>query len=151
MTDARRHSSRDRRRRILAFSRHHETPRQLVIELNEAEDDYIVHGDFAADEFTQNWERLRLVLQDARGKATRQQLLDDWPEDFPCPHGSTLLRWLQRAVAAGLVCQEGSGRRSDPLRYWLPRQQPAASDPVRDLDALVEASQRATEQRLGLR
>jgi hypothetical protein len=30
---------------------------------------------------------------------------------------------LTRAVAAGLVCQEGTGRRADPLRYWLPGQE----------------------------
>lgn len=139
----------DRRRRILAFSRHEESPRQLVIELNEAGDDYIVHGDFSSDEFTQNWERLRLVLQDARGKRTRRALREEWPEDFPCPHDSTLLRWLQRAVAAGLVCQEGTGRRSDPLRYWLPNRE-AEGDSLRELQALVEKSRRETEENLGL-
>ena len=29
-------------------------------------------------------------------------------------------RWLEQAVRRGLVRQEGSGKRTDPFRYWLP-------------------------------
>ena len=108
------------RRRILAHSRYEETPRQLVLELTADGTDYLVHGDFAADEFTQQWDRLRMVLEDVTGKKTRHELLAVWPLDFPRPSDVTLYRWLQRAVTAGLVCQEGTGRRADPFRYWLP-------------------------------
>jgi hypothetical protein len=31
-----------------------------------------------------------------------------------------LWRWLDRAVQRSLVSCEGSGRKSDPFRYWLP-------------------------------
>lgn len=42
----------DRRRKILAFSRHDQTPRQRVIELNADGTDYLVHGSFQDDEFS---------------------------------------------------------------------------------------------------
>jgi hypothetical protein len=113
----------DRRRRILAHSRYEQTPSELVIELNAEGTDYLVHGDFRTDEFGQNWHYLRTVLEDSLGKRTRQQLLAEWPADFPRPSEATLIRWLNRAVAAALVCQEGTGRRADPLRYWLPGQE----------------------------
>src|SRR5262245_49948823 len=133
----------DRRRRILAHSRHDETPRQLVIELNPEGTDYIVHGSFEDDEFTQNWQRLCMVLEDADDKKTRQELRREWPADFVCPSDPTLYRWLTRAVAAGLVCQEGSGRRADPFRYWLPTKQSQwADDPIRKLREMREKCER---------
>ena len=103
----------DRRRRILAHSRYEETRRELVLELCADGTDYIVHGDFSADEFGQNWHYLRTVLEDSPGKRTRQQLRAEWPPDFPCPSEATLIRWLNRAAQAALVCQEGTGRRAD--------------------------------------
>jgi hypothetical protein len=133
----------DRRRRILSQSRFEETPRQLVIELNETATDYLVHGDFDGDEFTQNWGLLHMVLEDARDKRTRQQLRADWPEDFSCPSEATLYRWLLRAIAAGLVCQEGTGRKADPFRYWLPgRIEEWKKDPLWELQRRVEESSR---------
>jgi hypothetical protein len=139
----------DHRRRLLAQSRYEETPRQLVLELNEEGTDYEVHGDFSADEFTQNWGRLRLVLEDACGKRTRQQLRADWPADFPCPSDITLWRWLQRGVAGGLICQEGTGRRADPFRYWLPGQEAKwRTDPLYAFKEMMEENERMRE-RLG--
>lgn len=133
----------DRRRRILAYSRYEETPRQLVLELNAAGTDYLVHGDFGEDEFTQNWERLRLVLEDAGKKRTRQELVADWPADFPCPSDATLARWLQRGVAAGLVCQKGTGRRSDPFRHWLPGQEEIwKKNPLYDFRQMLEEQEK---------
>lgn len=141
----------DRRRRILAFSRFEQTPRQLVIELNAEGSDYQVHGDFANDDFTQNWSCLRLVLEDANGKKTRQQLHADWPADYPRPGDATLYRWLQRAVAAALVCQEGTGRRSDPFRYWLPeREEIWKKDPLYAMYEDMERSQRETLRKMGI-
>jgi hypothetical protein len=141
----------DRRRRLLAHSRYEETRRQLVLELNAEGTDYLVHGDFVADEFLQNWERLRMVLEDAIGKRTRQQLRSDWPADFPCPSDATLARWLQRGVAGGLICQEGTGRRADPFRYWLPGQEARwRQDPVYAFKEMVEENDRQLRGRLGL-
>jgi AAA domain-containing protein len=123
----------DRRRRILSQSRFEETPRQLVIELNQDGTDYLVHGDFAMDEFTQNWERVRMVLEDAKGKKTRQQLRADWPPDFPCPSDVTLHRWLQRAVAGGLACPVRQRPQSRPLPLLArrPRSRVEERPPVR--------------------
>jgi hypothetical protein len=137
----------DRRRRLLAHSRYEETPRQLVLELTPEGNDYLVHGDFSADEFTQNWERLRVVLEDAPGKRTRQQLRSDWPADFPCPSDATLARWLQRGVAGGLICQEGTGRRADPFRYWLPGQEARwRQDPLYAFNQLLEEDRQLRER-----
>jgi len=50
-------------------------------------------------------------------------MLDDWPADYDKPDSTTLWRWLSRAVAQGVVRQEGTGRPNDPFRYWLPARQ----------------------------
>jgi len=110
----------DRRRHVRAASRFEETPPVRLIELTEDGTDYTVVTDPGMDEFTAGWTPLRMVLEDAWDKVTRQQILAQWPPDFDKPSPSTLWAWLQRAVAAGQVCQKGSGRRSDPFCYWLP-------------------------------
>jgi hypothetical protein len=113
----------DRRRRLRGYSRFAETPRHLVIELNADGTDYLACGDFHEEEFTQSWERLRQVLEDAAGKLTRREILAEWPDDLERPDGTTVWQWLQRAVARGLVRQEETGRKNDPFRYWLPGQE----------------------------
>jgi hypothetical protein len=111
----------------------------MVLELNADGTDYIVHGDFSSDEFGQNWHYLRTVLEDCAGKRTRQQLLAEWPADFPRPSEATLIRWLNRAAQAALVCQEGTGRRADPLRYWLPGQEKKwQADPNFTIQHMIE-------------
>lgn len=133
----------DRRRRILAHSRYEQTPRELVLELNADGTDYLVHGDFSTDEFGQNWQYLRTVLEDAPDKRTRQQLRADWPADFPRPSDATLARWLARAAQAALVCTEGTGRRADPLRYWLPGQEKKwRADPNYHIRQLIAEDER---------
>ncbi len=110
----------DRRRRLRAYSRYEETPRQLVIELNPEGTDYRALGDLPAEEFSASWQWLRLVLEDANGKLTRREILAEWPEDFEKPNPATVWDWLQKAMAQGLVCQEGTGRKNAPYRYWIP-------------------------------
>jgi hypothetical protein len=133
----------DRRRRILAFSRDERTPAQRVIELNAEGTDYLTHGDFHDDDFAQNWSRLLMVLEDAAGKRTRRQLLEDWPADFPRPEESTLWRWLQRAARLGLILQEGSGRKNDPFRFWLPRREDQwKEDPMFEFQRMMEENKR---------
>lgn len=41
------------------------------------------------------------------------------PQTFPPPRPSTLWLWLNLALERGLVRMAGSGRRSDPYRYFL--------------------------------
>jgi hypothetical protein len=33
--------------------------------------------------------------------------------------GALLWHWLDRAVATGLLLRDGTGRKSDPFRFWL--------------------------------
>src|SRR5207248_9518459 len=91
-----------------------------------------------ADEFAAGWSVLRLVFEDAPEKLTRQAILEQWPADFEKPSAATLWRWLERAVTAGQVCMDGTGRRRAPFRYWLPGRETALFElpPVDDLPPL---------------
>jgi hypothetical protein len=109
-----------RRRRFLALSRQAETPRRLLLELNAQATDYLPVPDPQEEEFQANWQQLRLVLEDAPQKLTRQDILAEWPPDYARPHVTTLGRWLDGAVQRGLIACEGAGCKADPLRYWLP-------------------------------
>jgi hypothetical protein len=124
----------DRRRRIQAYSRYQETPRQLVIELTADGTDYRAHGDFQQDEFAASWKLVQAVLEEATCKQTRQQVLDQWPGHLKPPNEVTLWKWLDRAVAQGLLCQDGFGHKNDPFYYWLPGQIEAwRQDPIAKL------------------
>jgi hypothetical protein len=113
-------ASPDRRRRLWGFSRLPETPRRLLIELNAAETDYLVHTDAPDELLPDGSQAILFVLEDAVEKLTRQEILEQWPSDFVKPDQATVWRCLQRAVADGRVRQEGTGRKTDPFRYWLP-------------------------------
>jgi hypothetical protein len=111
-----------RRRRLQSLSRFTDTPRQLLLELNADATDYVVvseEGDHGND-FEAFADAFRMVLEDAPQKLTRDDILAEWPTDFNKPAVSTLKRWLSRAVAVGELACEGTGRKSDPYRYWFP-------------------------------
>jgi hypothetical protein len=112
-----------RQRRFLALSRHAETPRRLLLELDAEGRDYLPVPDALEEDFQASWDVLRLVLDDAPQKLTRQDILAEWPPDFAKPHPSRLWRWLDGAVQRGLIACEGVGRKSDPFRYWLPERE----------------------------
>jgi hypothetical protein len=112
-------SAYDRRRRLSAWSRHNETPRDLVIELNAEGNDYAVCPDAIDEEFERGVRILRELLAAAEEQLTRADLLKLWP-DRPKPSSVTLWRWLDKCVARALVQQHGNGDRSDPFRYTLP-------------------------------
>ena len=133
----RRATESDRRRRLLAWSRYEDTPRQLVIELNEAGTDYLSLGDLEAEEFTGNWHALMGVLLSADRKLTRKALLERWPEDAAKPDPISLYRWLLHGFGSGKVCREGTGRRGDPHRYWLPGRESDGRLELPDLPALT--------------
>jgi hypothetical protein len=134
-------SEADRRRRLVALSRFDETPRQLVIELNTEGTDYLGHGTFGEEEYGRNLLHLRSVLADAPRKLTRQQVARRWPPDAEPPHPASLWRWLEQAVAQGQVLRDGSGRKADPFRYWLPGQEEKWKTPrwQQELTAFTEA------------
>jgi hypothetical protein len=67
------------------------------------------------------WAVVLQELTKAHSKLTRQEILDNWSADYHKPDSTTLWRWLSRAVAGGIVRQEGTGRSRDPFRYWLPQ------------------------------
>jgi hypothetical protein len=124
MSCYRRARSRDRRRRICAYSRYLETPRHLIIELNADGTDYSVRTDAAGTPLVQTWPEVHYLLQSATDKLSQQAILERWPVEEDRPDRSTLSRWLKRATRQGLVCCSGSGYRSDPFLYWLPGREP---------------------------
>jgi hypothetical protein len=110
----------DRRRQLQAFSRYPETPRRQVCEWTADGRDYRTLGNFQETVFTEGWDVLRMVLEDAQGKLKRQDVLEQWPPDHPRPDPSSIRTWLEKGVTRGLVRRDGAGRRNSPFRYWLP-------------------------------
>lgn len=119
LSHCRRARSRDRRRRICAYSRYAETPRHLIIELNADGTDYLVRTDPTGTPLAQPWPELHAILAGAQDRLTQEKILLLWPREER-PDRSTLSRWLKRATQQGVVCCDGSGYRGDPFRYWLP-------------------------------
>ena len=109
----------DRRRKLIAFSRHAATPRRLVIEMNAEMTDYAALGDDTEEAPAYWWSIVEAILADAPKGLTRQELLETWPAAQP-PNRVTLWRWLDRAVAEAQLARGGTGRRANPYRYWLP-------------------------------
>jgi hypothetical protein len=120
----RRARSRDRLRRICAYSRYAQTPRHLIVELNADGTDYLVRTDAAGTPLVQPWPELHHLLAHASDKLTQQEILQRWPAEGDAPERSTLSRWLKRATEQGVVCCSGTGYRGDALRYWLPGREP---------------------------
>jgi hypothetical protein len=108
-----------RRRRLLALSRHIETPRELLLELNAEATAYAVVSDAPTDPFQAHWDTLRAVLATASQKLTCDAILAAWPDGHDRPGEIALRRWLERAFERGLLLREGAGKRSDPWRYGL--------------------------------
>ena len=124
MSCYRRARSRDRRRRLCAYSRYVETPRHLIIELNPEAADYLVHADASTGPRVAPWPQLQDLLARAYRKLSQQDILDFWPKDEDQPDRSTLSRWLKRATKQNVICCTGAGRRGDGFRYWLPGREP---------------------------
>ena len=131
-----------RARRLFCLSRLAATPRRLVFELNADGLDYTVLPDTPDDEFSEHWDVLRMVLEDAQKKLTRTEILEDWPADFPKPASATLWRWLTKSVADGLIKTAGTGRKSDPFLYWL-----AANEERWQHDPVYQLGEQAEEAR----
>jgi hypothetical protein len=109
----------DRRRRLRAYSRYNDTPRDLVIELLPDGSDYISQAVVEQNEFNANWNAMQAILEQAPHKLTRADIRRRWPA-APPPDPATILRWLEKAVAAGAVRRDGAGVKKSPFRYWLP-------------------------------
>src|SRR5439155_8660036 len=120
MSCYRRARSRDRRRRICAYSRYVETPRHLIIELNPEGTDYLVRTDATGSPVVKIRPELFAILSNVFEKLTLEQIQEHWPEEEPRPNNSTLSRWLKRATEQSEICCSGTGIRGDAFRYWLP-------------------------------
>jgi hypothetical protein len=118
----------DRRRRLIAFSRFDQTPRQLL-QLNADATDYSLCPNGEPDDFLRNWDILRTILENAGRQLSRSEILKSWPHDVAKPSLPILHRWLTRAWRHCLVDKTGAGHKGDPFRYWLPYVADAA--PVR--------------------
>jgi hypothetical protein len=114
------HDPANPRRRLLGFSRLVATPRSLLIELDAQYKSYSIVDETEDEEFLKNWDAVRITLEDAPGPLTRAEILEQWPESFPCPKSLTVWRWLDHARDRGLVRRAGAGNRTEPFRYFLP-------------------------------
>ena len=47
--------------------------------------------------------------------------LNEWPADFDKPSPTAARNYLEHAVKNSLLACEGTGRKSDPFRYWFPK------------------------------
>ncbi len=133
MGGAARAASDDRRRRLRAYSRYEETPRRLAMELNAEGTEYRAVEPDALTLPAAGREALIALLESAPTKLTLTGIQGLCP-DGPTPDEATLRRWLDRAVAEGVVCRDGNGRKRDPFRYWLFGQEERwARDPLAGL------------------
>jgi hypothetical protein len=115
----------DRRRKLFAWSRYDQTPRERVIELSSDGTDYFESRFDSPEDRNQEYlEIVQHLLANPPRQLTRQQLLTHWPADLPTPHPTMLWKALTRALKRGQLLQEGSGRKSDPFRYYLPEIEP---------------------------
>jgi hypothetical protein len=124
MSCVRRARSRDRRRRICAYSRYVETQRHLIIELDADGADYLVRTDATGVPLVQTWREVQYILANATDKLSQQAILERWPIEENRPDRSTLSRWLKRAAQQRLICSCGTGYRGDAFLYWLPGREP---------------------------
>jgi hypothetical protein len=113
-------ASEDRRRRLLGWSRHAETPRHRIIELNADGRDYVNLGDVEQEALRPVQQTLCEVLKQARKKLTSAEILAAWPPEHPKPSAATLWRVLTSAVERGELKRDGEGVRTDPFYYWAP-------------------------------
>jgi hypothetical protein len=126
----------DRRRRLRAYSRKDETPRNLLIELNPEGTGYTVPTREAAD-LMESWPEVHEILQEAVTKLSGKEILEQWPDGSKPPTRSTLWRWLKRAADQGRLACQSTERPGDPFRYWLPeRMEMMRPDPSAGPEAL---------------
>lgn len=109
----------DRRRQLIALSRHVGTPARLVYEWDPATGQFAAIGDPGKIQFEQNWATLLAILQKRTVGATHLELWDDWPSDQHKPARSILYEWLNRAFEEKRLRREGNGTRTRPWRFRL--------------------------------
>ena len=106
----------DRRRRLLAWSCHDATPRQLLIELTPDGANYIAARDNEANATPTD---VVLQLLTTEPGLTFRELLTRWPTEATRPTVTTLHRCLTRMTDDGELARTGAGHQHEPYRYWL--------------------------------
>jgi hypothetical protein len=119
----------DNRRRLLAFSRYPETPRDCVISRSADGTDYLALGSYTEVELARGWLMLEAVLAQAAGPLTRDEIRQAWPSK--APDAERVGAWLEQAVLQGRLRKAGRGVKNNPYRYWLPsREEVWRKDPL---------------------
>jgi AAA domain len=134
----------DRRRWLRAYSRYDDTRRRLILELNPEGTDYLVRQPGQEESGAECWDVICMVLNDARERLTRREILEEWPEDFSKPDSTTIWKLLNRGIEQGKIRKRGSSRKYDPFRYWLPEKE---EDFKPDVGAPPEAWERYRARR----
>ena len=75
-----------RRRKLVGFSRHPETPETLVYEWDrDRTREFRVVADIGTTRFEENWPIIEAILKGKSSAATHKDLLADWPPDKESP------------------------------------------------------------------
>ena len=106
----------DRRRRLLAWSRHDATPRQWLVEMTADGTDYVPGSDDAPGASLAVTVRR---LLESEPNLTARELLGRWPPDVAPPRPTVLHRHLSQAVERDQIICTGAGHRYEPYRYRL--------------------------------
>jgi hypothetical protein len=110
----------DRRRLLLGWSRHEETPRRRVIEWTADGRDYRILDETIDAAFDRGWSAIRQVLSEFEEPQSAAAILRNWPVSSPPPSRATLYRWLGQAVERQWLRMEAGKRRNAPGYYSLP-------------------------------
>lgn len=108
----------NRRRRLLAWSRHEETPRRTLLELSADGTDYTLPVD-AADEPADEVQRVLEGLLRASPGLTARELAERWPAGAERPRSRALRGRLRESCDTGRLECHGRGHRHDPYRFRL--------------------------------
>jgi hypothetical protein len=108
----------DRRRRLLAWSRHEETPRRVLVELSADGRDYAT-VEMKPDDPDDEVQRVLEGLLRASPGLTAREVAERWPARAERPQWRALRHRLQVLSDAGRLLRTGLGHRFAPYRYEL--------------------------------
>jgi hypothetical protein len=132
------------RRKLVALSRHQDTPPSLVFEWIPGTADFRVVADLHEARFQENWQMVESILAGRHASATHKELLEDWPADQSRPSARQLYEWLTKAFVAKRIERIGAGTRYQPFRFRLKRVSVEELDfevPVLDADDIHTRSE----------
>jgi hypothetical protein len=127
----------NRRRRLLAWSRHEATPRRLLVELSADGTNYaMVEEDEPA---TAEVVRTVLAVVGSAPGLSAAEVAARWPADGPVRSERSVGRWLAELTLEGRLRRRGRGHRFSPYRYELPATN-GAGEPAGDSHAGIPAA-----------